>query len=101
MWKLTLEGDRLVCTPFFGDPAADQDPDQCLAEYQKLRERYARCEMDLQNRDEDLQDLKLENDRLQQRDTLMYNFIKSVAVSRYEWVSVQADEILRRLEEIG
>ena len=80
MWKITLENDRLVFTPFFGDPAADQDPDQ-------LRE--------------ELQDLKLENDRLQQRDTLMYNFIKSVAISRYEWVSVQADEILRRLEDLG
>ena len=75
MWKVTLDGEKLVFTPFF-----DWDPD-------KIRE--------------ELQDLKLENDRLQQRDKLMYNFIKSVAVSRYEWVSVQADEILRRLEDLG
>ena len=86
MWKVTLEEDRLVFTPFFGDPAG-QDPDQDLDE---LKKRY-----------DELLDLKLENDRLQQRDTLMHNFIKSVAVSRYEWVSVQADEILRRLEELA
>ena len=57
MWKVTLEEDRLVFIPFFGDPAADQDPDQ-------LRE--------------ELQDLKLENDRLQQRDKLMWKALVSI-----------------------
>ena len=58
MWKVTLDGDRLVFTPFFGDPAADQDPDQIR---------------------EELQDLKLENDRLQQQNELMKEYIHSIA----------------------
>ena len=92
MWKVTLENDRLVFTPFFGDPAG-QDPNDEITADQLVHT--------LKSRDAEIRDLKLENDRLQQRDKLMYNFIKSVAVSRYEWVSVQADEILRRLEDLG
>lgn len=34
--------------------------------------------MELQNKDSEIQDLKLENDRLKQRDDIMVNFIKSV-----------------------
>lgn len=92
MWKITLENDRLVFTPFFGDPAG-QDPNDEITADQLVHK--------LKSRDAEIRDLKLENDRLQQRESLMYNFIKSVAVSRYEWVSVQADEILRRLEDLG
>lgn len=36
-------------------------------------------EMDFQNRDDEIQDLKLENDRLKQREELMLHFIRSVA----------------------
>ena len=63
MWKVTLDGDRLVFTPFFGDPAADQDPDH-------LRE--------------ELQDLKLENDRMRQRNELMEDYIHAVACVKSE-----------------
>ena len=91
MWKVTLDGDRLVFTPFFGDPAADQDPDQCLAEYQKLRERYAQCEMDLQNRDEELQDLKLENDRLQQRENLYKKYLNMFDCSQEHVLCVRCE----------
>ena len=63
MWKVTLDGDRLVFTPFFGDPAADQDPDQL--------------------RDE-LQDLKLENDRLQRQNELMEDYIHAIVCVKSE-----------------
>ena len=53
MWKVTLDGEKMVFTPFF-----DWDPD-------KLRE--------------DLQDLKLENDRLQQQNELMKEYIHAIA----------------------
>ena len=80
MWKITLEDDRMVFTPFFGDPTADQDPDH-------LRE--------------ELQDLKLENDRLQQRDKIMLDFIECVATSRQQWLSVRAHNVLKILEDLG
>ena len=94
MWKVTLDGDKLVFTPFF-----DGEPEKVSVS--TLYGEMHPLHWDLDKLREYLHDLKLENDRLQQRDTLMYNFIKSVAVSRYEWVSVQADEILRRLEDLG
>lgn len=40
----------------------------------KLKEKIDRLKMDLQNRDDEIQDLKLENDRLKQRDELMLKF---------------------------
>ena len=95
MWKVTLDGDKLVFTPFF-----DEEPKK-VSVSTLYGEMHPLPDWDPDKLREDLQDLKLENDRLQQRDKIMYNFIKSVAVSRYEWVSVQADEILRRLEDLG
>lgn len=58
---------------------AGADVSHNLDEYQKLRERYAQCEMDLQNRDEEIQDLKLENDRLTRRNELMEDYIHAIA----------------------
>ena len=58
---------------------AGADVSHSLVEYQKLRERYAQCEMDLQNRDDEIQDLKLENDRLKKRDDKMRQTIRSIA----------------------
>ena len=58
---------------------AGADVVHSIVEYQKLRERYSKCEMDLQNRDEEIQDLKLENDRLKQREEKMMHVIKSIA----------------------
>ena len=104
MWKVTLDGDKLVFTPFFDDEPKkvsvstlygemvmdkvrdkfwsyneigkkDDEIRDLKVEYQKLRERYAQCEMDLQDRDEELQDLKLENDRLQKREELYQDFL--------------------------
>ena len=45
----------------------------------KLKEKISRLEMDLQNRDEGIQDLKLENDRLRQQNKLMIDFIHALA----------------------
>lgn len=42
---------------------------------QKLREKIDHLKTDLQNRDEEIRDLKLENDRLQQREKLYQEFI--------------------------
>lgn len=45
----------------------------------KLKEKIDRLKIDLQNRDNELQDLKLENNRLIQREEIMLHFIKSCA----------------------
>lgn len=57
----------------------DDEIQELKAKYQKLRERYVQCEMDVYNRDEELHDLKLENDRLKQREEKMLHVIKSIA----------------------
>lgn len=44
----------------------------------QYNEDLARANMDIQNRDDEIQDLKLENDRLKQRDEIMVKFIRSV-----------------------
>lgn len=44
-------------------------------ELNKTKERYQRAEMDLQNRDEEIQDLKLEIDRLQKREELYQKYL--------------------------
>ena len=44
----------------------------------KLKEKIDMLEMDLQTRDEEIQDLKLENDRLTKRDEIMTHFLRSV-----------------------
>lgn len=102
MWKVTLDGDKLVFTPFFDEEPKKVSVSTLYGEMvmDKVRDKFWSYN-EIGKKDDEIRDLKLENDRLQQRDTLMYNFIKSVAVSRYEWVSVQADEILRRLEDLG
>ena len=38
--------------------------------------------MTLQNKDDEIQDLKLENDRLKQRNNIMFDFICSVSCNR-------------------
>ena len=45
----------------------------------KLKEKISRLEMDLQNCDNEIQDLKLENDRLMQQNKLMIDYIHAVA----------------------
>lgn len=57
---------------------AGADVTHSLVEYQKLRERYAQCEMDIYNRDEEIQDLKLENDHLKKRNEIMVHFLRSI-----------------------
>ena len=69
MWKVTLEDDRLVFTPFFGDPAG-QDPNDEITADQLVHT--------LKSRDAEIRDLKLENDRLQQRDKLMWKALVSI-----------------------
>ena len=44
----------------------------------KLKEKIDRLKMDLQNKDDEIQDLKLENDRLKKRDEIMTHFLRSV-----------------------
>ena len=66
MWKVTLDGDKLVFTPFFGDPAG-QDPNDEITADQLVHT--------LKSRDAEIQDLKLENDRLQQREKLYQEFL--------------------------
>lgn len=52
----------------------------CTGDYfYKLKEKIDRLKMDLQNRDDEIQDLKLENDRLKQREEIMLHFITSCA----------------------
>lgn len=97
MWKITLENDRLVFTPFFdeepkkvsvstlyGEMVMDKVRDKFWTEnfigkqkdqIHDLKEKNQRLEMDLQNRDEELHDLKLENDRLQQREELYQKYL--------------------------
>ena len=58
---------------------AGSDVVHSFVEYQKLNERYAQCEMDLQNREEEIKDLKLENDRLKRRNELMEDYIHAIA----------------------
>ena len=43
-----------------------------------VNEKYQRAEMDLQNREEEMQDLKLENDRLKKRDEIMLSLIEDI-----------------------
>lgn len=44
-----------------------------------LKNDLARASMDIQNKDDEIQDLKLENDRLAKRDVKMHQVIRSIA----------------------
>ena len=70
MWKITLENDRLIFTPFFGD-LAGQDPNDEITADQLIHT--------LKSRDSEIRDLKLENDRLQQQNELMKEYIHAIA----------------------
>ena len=72
MWKVTLDGDRLVFTPFFDEEPKKVSVSTLYGEMQPLPD------WDPEKLREDLQDLKLENDRLQQRDKLMWKALVSI-----------------------
>lgn len=59
-------------------PLPDWDPEALRAELHKTKERYLQAEKDLQNRDDEVQELKLENDRLKQRNDIMLSFLNAM-----------------------
>ena len=54
----------------------------------------------LPDRDDEIQDIKLENDRLQKRNDYMYDFIYDLSKAGLKWTSVRADMIIKKLEEL-
>ena len=67
------------------------DPVLLRTQIRNVNEKYQRAEMDLQNRDEEIQDLKLENDRLKQRDEIILPFINSLAC---QYTSLDCDDCI-------